>query len=61
MYGRGGNFNFRGHKIISNKMLGFFFFVFFLTLVYKFKKKNKAKLYLFTRAAVTVPQSDWVA
>ena len=38
MYGRGGNFNFRGHKIISNKMLGFFFF--FLTLVYKFKKKK---------------------
>ena len=40
MYGRGRNFNFQGHKIISNKMLGFFFFS---TLVYKFKKKKQGK------------------
>jgi len=57
MYGRGRNFNFQGHKIISNKMLGFFFQLLCINL----RKKNKAKLYLFTRAAVTVPQRDWVA
>ena len=30
MYGRGGNFNFQGHKTISNKMARFFFFPQFL-------------------------------